>query len=99
LINTDFLSFFLSLFTAIRILGCARRQIQEIVSELSSKKNTKYEQAMKFYLVQIGHIKGIDIVGLKQEFDVFVEMGADDKSVAEDRSTPAYTNEAKAWDC
>jgi len=33
---------------------------------------------MKFYLVQIGHIKGKDIVGLKQEFDVFAEIGADD---------------------
>jgi len=35
---------------------------------------------MKFYLVQIGQIIGKNIVGLKQEFDVFVEMGADDKS-------------------
>jgi len=59
-------------------MGSARRQIQEIVSELSYKTNTKYEQVMKFYLVQIGQIIGENIEALKQEFQILVEIGADD---------------------
>ena len=60
----------------------ARRKIEKIVSELSFKMNAEYEEVMKFYPDQIAHIvgkHGKNIEALKQEFDVFVEIGADDK--------------------
>jgi len=60
----------------------ARRKIEKIVSELSFKMNAEYEEVMKFCPDQIGHIigkHGKNIEAIKQEFDVLVEIEADDE--------------------
>jgi len=60
----------------------ARRGIEKIVSELSFKMNAEYEEVMKFNPDQIRRIvgkHGKNIEAIKQEFDVLVEIGADNE--------------------